>query len=478
MRELKPDICVIGAGSAGLSVAAGAAQLGAETVLIEAGEMGGDCLNYGCVPSKALLAAAHAAVRHRDGAAFGITSNPPAIDRARVMAHVKEVIAAIAPIDSVARFEGLGVTVLRDWARFVDRDTVEAGACRIKARRFVLAVGSSAFVPPIPGLDQVPYLTNETVFDHIADIRDLMVLGGGPIGVELAQASARLGVRVQLVEMAKLLPRDDAEAVELVRASLRRDGIELHEGSVATEVQKSGDRIRLACRDVKGETSWLEGGHLLVAVGRKPRVEKMGLDAAGIVANAKGIKIDAGLRTSNRRVYAIGDCTGGPAFTHVAGAQAGLVIRSALFRLPVKFETRVLPWVTYADPELAQIGLTQAGAEAAARQGQGAVALTRLPFMENDRARTERATGGFIKVMSDRKGGILGVTVVGPQAGELLAPWALAMAKGLKLSALAGLMLPYPTLGELSKRAAGQFYAPKLFSPWVRWLVACLRRFG
>ena len=474
MRELKPDICVIGAGSAGLSVAAGAAQLGAETVLIEASEMGGDCLNYGCVPSKALLAAAHAAVRHRDAAAFGVASGPPSIDRARVAAHVKDVIASIAPIDSVARFEGLGVTVIKCWAKFIDRDTLEAGEFRIRARRFVLAVGSSAFVPPIPGLDQVPFLTNETVFDQIGVIRDLIVLGGGPIGVELAQACARLGVQVKLVEMAKLLPRDDVEAVELVRASLLRDGVALHEGAAATEVQKSGDRIRLACRDVKGETSWLEAGHLLVAVGRKPRVDKMGLDAAGIAADGKGIKVDAGLRTGNRRVYAIGDCTGGPAFTHVAGAQAGLVIRSALFRLPVRFDTRALPWVTYADPELAQIGFT----EAAARRAQGEVVVTRLPFTENDRARTERVTDGFIKVMSDRKGGILGVTIVGAQAGELLAPWALAMAKGLKLSALAGLMLPYPTLGELSKRAAGQFYAPKLFSPWVRRLVACLRRFG
>ena len=486
MRDLKPDICVIGAGSAGLSVAAGAAQLGAETVLIEAGEMGGDCLNYGCVPSKALLAAAHAAVRHRDGVAFGVGSSPPTVDRARVASHVKEVIAGIAPHDSVERFEGLGVTVVRAWAKFTDRDTMVAGEFRIKARRFVLAVGSSAFVPPIPGLDQVPYLTNETVFDHIAEIRDLIVLGGGPIGVELAQAFARLGVQVTLVEMARLLPRDDAEAAELVRASLLRDGVTLHETCAATEVQKSGDRIRLAYRDAQGATggatgsatSWLEAGHLLVAVGRRPRVENMGLDAAGIDADSKGIKVDAGLRTGNRRVYAIGDCTGGPAFTHVAGAQAGLVIRSALFRLPVKFETRALPWVTYTDPELAQIGLTEAAARQAQGQGRGEIVVTRLTFGDNDRARTERTIDGFIKVVSGPKGAILGVTIVGPRAGELLAPWALAMSRRLKLSALAGLLLPYPTLGELSKRAAGQFYVPKLFSPWVRRLVASLRRFG
>ncbi len=277
MRLLRPDICVIGAGSAGLSVAAGAAQLGAGTVLIEAGKMGGDCLNYGCVPSKALLAAAKAAVQHRHAAGFGIEFSAPRIDLARIEAHIKEVIAAIAPHDSVERFEGLGVTVLRDWARFVDDRTIEAGEARIQARRFVLATGSSAFIPPVAGLDQVPYLTNETVFERVAEIRDLIVLGGGPIGVELAQGFARLGAKVQLVEMARLLPRDDAEAAELVRASLLRDGVALHEGRAATEVQRAGDRIRLAIRAQNGETQAVDGAHLLVAVCRKPRVENLGL---------------------------------------------------------------------------------------------------------------------------------------------------------------------------------------------------------
>lgn len=474
MRLLKPDICVIGAGSAGLSVAAGAAQLGAETALIEAGAMGGDCLNYGCVPSKALLAAAKAATRHRHAAGFGIEFAPPRIDLARVQAHIKEVIDAIAPHDSVERFEGLGVTVLRSWAKFVDDRTVEAGDTRIQARRFVLATGSSAFIPPIAGLDQVPYLTNETVFGHVAEIRDLIVLGGGPIGVELAQGFARLGAKVRLVEMAHLLPRDDAQAVELVRASLLRDGIALHEGSAATEAQRAGDLIRLAIRDPKGETRWLEGAHLLVAVGRRPRVENMGLEQAGIAATPKGIQVDSGLRTTNRRVYAIGDCNGGPAFTHVAGHQAGLVIRSALFRLPVRFEARALPWVTYSDPELAQIGLT----EEAARKESTDVVVTCQPAIGSDRARTERHEDGFLKIISDRRGRVLGVTIVGAQAGELLAPWCLAMARNLKLSALAGPMLPYPTLSELNKRAAGQFYAAKLFSPATRSLVRVLRWFG
>lgn len=474
MRLLKPDICVIGAGSAGLSVAAGAAQLGAETVLIEAGQMGGDCLNYGCVPSKALLAAAKAATQHRHAAGFGIAFAPPRIDLARVQAHIKEVIAAIAPHDSVERFEGLGVTVLRSWARFVDERTIEAGDARIQARRFVLASGSSAFVPPIAGLDQVPYLTNETVFDHVAEIRDLIVLGGGPIGVELAQGFARLGAKVQLVEMARLLPRDDSQAVELVRASLLRDGAALHEGSTASEAQRTGDRIRLAIRDATGETRWLESAHLLAAVGRRPRVENMGLEQAGIAATPKGIQVDAGLRTTNRRVYAIGDCNGGPAFTHVAGHQAGLVIRSALFRLPARFDARALPWVTYSDPELAQIGLT----EEAARRDRTDVVVTRQPLGENDRARAERCDDGFLKIVSDRSGHVLGVTIVGIQAGDLLAPWCLAMTRNLKLSAMAGPMLPYPTLSELGKRAAGQFYAARLFSPATRRLVRVLRWFG
>ena len=474
MRLLKPDICVIGAGSAGLSVAAGAAQLGAATVLIEAGAMGGDCLNYGCVPSKALLAAAKAAMQHRHAAGFGVEYAPPRIDLARVRAHIKETIAAIAPHDSVERFEGLGVTVLRSWARFVDDRTVEAGDARIRARRFVLATGSSAFVPPIAGIDQVPHLTNEMVFEHVAEIRDLIVLGGGPIGVELAQGFARLGAKVQLVEMARLLPRDDAQAVELVRASLQRDGIALHEGAAATEAQRAGDRIRLAIRGAKGEVRWLEGGHLLVAVGRKPRVENLGLEQGGIAATSKGIQVDGGLRTTNRRVYAIGDCNGGPAFTHVAGHQAGLVIRSALFRLPVSFDARALPWVTYSDPELAQIGVT----EEAARRDHGDVVVTHQPMAGNDRAHTDRHEAGFLKIVSNRRGRVLGVTIVGVQAGELLAPWCLAMARGLKLSAVAGPMLPYPTLSEMGKRAAGQFYAGRLFSPATRKLVRVLRWFG
>jgi pyruvate/2-oxoglutarate dehydrogenase complex dihydrolipoamide dehydrogenase (E3) component len=474
MRLLKPDICVIGAGSAGLTVAAGAAQLGAATALIEAGKMGGDCLNYGCVPSKALLAAAKAATQHRHAEGFGVDYAPPHIDLARVQAHIKQTIAGIAPHDSVERFEGLGVTVLRSHAEFIDERTIEAGDARISARRFVLATGSSAFVPPIAGLDQVPYLTNETVFERVAEIRDLIVLGGGPIGVELAQAFARLGARVQLVEMARLLPRDDSQAVELVRASLLRDGVALHEKSTAAEAQRVGDRIRLAIRNAKVDTQWLEGGHLLVAVGRKPRVEKLGLERAGIAATAKGIQVDSGLRTTNRRVYAVGDCTGGPAFTHVGGHQAGLVIRSALFRLPARFDSRALPWVTYTDPELAQIGLT----EEAARKEHTEIVVTHQPAGDNDRARTERQEEGFLKIVSDRRGRVLGVTIVGPEAGELLAPWCLMMARNLKLSALAGPMLPYPTLSELGKRAAGQFYAAKLFAPFTRRLVHVLRWFG
>jgi pyruvate/2-oxoglutarate dehydrogenase complex dihydrolipoamide dehydrogenase (E3) component len=364
--------------------------------------------------------------------------------------------------------------VLRTWAQFVDARTVEAGDIRIRARRFVLATGSSPFIPPIAGLDQVPYLTNETIFARIAEIRDLIVLGGGPVGVELAQGFARLGARVQLVEMARLLPRDDGDAVDLVRTSLQRDGVSLLEGSAATEVRRAGDRIRLAVGAAAGETHWVDGAHLLVAVGRRPRVDDMGLDRAGIAATAKGIQVDAGLRTTNRRVYAIGDCTGGPAFTHAAGHQAGLVIRSALFRLPVRFDAPALPWVTYSDPELAQVGLT----EQAARQAGADIVVTHQPFAGNDRARAERHDDGFLKIISDRRGRVLGVTIVGVQAGELLAPWCLAMARNMKLSALAGTILPYPTLSELGKHAAGAFYAPRLFSPPIRRLVRILRWFG
>ncbi|MEM7225735.1 MAG: mercuric reductase [Pseudomonadota bacterium] len=471
--RLKADICVIGAGAAGLSVAAGAAQLGVETVLIERGPMGGDCLNYGCVPSKALLAAGKASHFHERAAPFGVHYAPPNVDFAAVQAHVKGVIGAIAPTDSVARFSGLGVKVIKASARFTGPREVLADGVRIAARRVVVATGSQPLVPPIPGLDQVPYLTNETVFDLNRRPDHLIVVGGGPIGCELGQAFRHLGAQVTIVEMAQILPKDDPELADLVRQRLRADGIALREGTqvVAAAPEGTGLVLTLRCNGVEEA---LSGSHLLLAVGRRPSVEGLDLEQAGIAHDAKGIQVDARLRTSNRKVFAAGDAAGGYQFTHVAGYHAGIVIQNALFRLPAKANHEAVPWVTYTAPELASVGLN----EAAARERGTTFKVLRWPFAENDRAQAERQTTGLIKVITAPNGRILGATIVGPHAGELIHVWALALSRKLKISAMAKVMLPYPTLGEVGKRASSSFFLPKLFSARSRAIVGFLTRFG
>ena len=470
---LKPDICVIGAGSGGLTVAAGASRMGAATVLIEAGRMGGDCLNYGCVPSKALIAAGHAAEAVRGARRFGVDAGEPTVDFARVRAHVQGVIAAIAPMDSVERFEGLGVRVIRAAARFAGPDEVVADGIRVRARRFVVATGSTPLVPPIPGLDAVPYRTNETIFD--ADLRPerLVIIGGGPIGCELAQAFRRLGAAAAIVEMRSILPKDDPEAVEIVRRRLQAEGVAIHEATEVVGVEKTAAGFALLVRK-DGATLRIEGTDLLVAAGRRPTVAGLDLEAAGIAHGPQGIVVDAGLRTSNRRVYAVGDVVGPYQFTHMAGYQAGIVLRNALFRLPAKVDHRAVPWVTFTDPELAQVGLTEAAARAAA----GDIRVLRRPFSENDRAQTERRIDGFVKLVTTRRGRVLGATIVGAQAGELIHLWGLAIARRLSVGAVAGMIAPYPTRGELNKRAAGGFYEPALFGPRTRFVVRFLRLFG
>jgi pyruvate/2-oxoglutarate dehydrogenase complex dihydrolipoamide dehydrogenase (E3) component len=473
-RTLEADICIVGAGSAGLSVAAGASQMGAKTVLIEAGKMGGDCLNYGCVPSKALLAAAHAAAAMREAARFGVDDHAPDVDFGRVHEHVHEVIASIAPVDSQERFEGLGVNVIRAHASFCAADEIEAGDVRVRARRFVLATGSRPIAPPIPGLDAIPYQTNETIFDNRAAPDHLIVIGGGPIGCELAQAHRRLGSAVTVLDMGPILPKDDPELVAVVRARLEAEGVVLRERVQVQAVERAGNGVAvvLACQGSGGVR--IEGSDLLVAAGRAPQVEGMSLERAGVAYDRHGIKVDARLRTSNRKIFAIGDAIGGYQFTHVGSYHAGIVIRNALFRLPARVDYRALPWVTYTDPELAHVGLTEAQA---AEQGHAAEVL-RWPFADNDRARAERATAGLIKAIVGKGGRILGASIVGAHAGELILPWVLAIRQRLKISALADVIVPYPTRGEVSKRAAGSYYAARLFAPKTRWLVRQLARLG
>jgi len=475
MTLLTPDICVVGGGSGGLSVAAGAAQMGAETVLIERAKMGGDCLNYGCVPSKSLLAAAKAARHVREAAQLGVLAGTPRIDAEAVRRHVRAVIEGIAPTDSVERFEGLGVRVIQDQARFTGPREMRAGDITIRARRFVLATGSHAALPPIPGLADVGFLTNESIFDLVDLPRHLIVLGGGPIGVEMAQAHRLLGSAVTLVEAARLLGKDDPELVDTVRRQLGRDGVALREGIAAASVAPDPAGIALTLAD----GTRLAGSHLLVATGRTPTIDGLELDKAGIAHDRTGITVDSRLRTTNKRVFAIGDVAGQMAFTHVAGYHAGIVIRNALFRQPARADHAAIPWATYCDPELAQVGLTEAAARA--RIG-GELRILRWSLSENDRARAEGgpAAGfdGALKAIVTKRGRILGCGIVGRQAADLLQPWVLAMSAGLGVRALATMVAPYPTLSELTKRAAGSFYAPTLFSTRTRRLVRFLSRFG
>ena len=470
MEKITADICIIGAGSGGLSIAAGAAQMGARVVLVEGGEMGGDCLNAGCVPSKALLAAGKAAHAMRNGATFGVAPVEPMIDFAAVKDHIARTIATIAPMDSQERFEGFGVRVIRAWGRFTSPRDLMAGDHVIRARRFVIATGSRPFIPPIPGIETVPYLTNESIFAQRVRPDHLLILGGGPIGIEMAQAHRRLGCAVTVIEGAKPLGRDDPDCAAVVLAALTSEGVTVKAGN-------SVARLRVVAAGVEavldnGET--ITGTHLLVAAGRAVALDKLNLPVAGVNFSRKGITVGPNLRSTNRRIFAVGDAAGGLQFTHVAGAHAGIVIRQALFGLPAKFATNAVPWVTYTDPELAQVGLTEA--EARARYGN-ALTVLRQDFHHNDRATAEAKAHGLLKLMIV-KGRPVGVSVVGPQAGELIGLWALAISAGLKISKIAGMIAPYPTLGEISKRAAGAYFSPTLFdNPRLKQFVRLVQRF-
>jgi pyruvate/2-oxoglutarate dehydrogenase complex dihydrolipoamide dehydrogenase (E3) component len=471
--ELRVDLCVVGAGAGGLAVAAAAAQLGVAVALVERHRMGGDCLNYGCVPSKALLAAARRAQLMRSVAPFGIRSVDPCIDHAAVYNHVQGTIAAIAPNDSAERMAGLGVKVIRGAGHFITRDTLLVGEQRIKARRFVIATGSSPLIPPIPGIDKVPYFTNETIFDNREKLDHLIVIGGGPVGLELAQAHLRLGSRVTVIEAEKALRKDDREMAELVLRRLEAEGLDIREGA---SVERIGGGTRLIDVHIAegGSTTVVQGSHLLIAAGRKPNVSGLNLEAAGIKYDERGIKVNRGLRTSNRRVLAIGDVIGGPQLTHVANYHAGIVIRRALFRVPATVDNSIVPWVTFTDPELAHAGLT----EEAVRERHGRVRVYRWPYHENDRAHAERATAGLVKVVTDRRGKIRGASIVGEQAGELIQMWSLAISQGLDIKAMTQWISPYPTLSEINKRAAFGYYAAAAASPLVRRTVNWLARLG
>lgn len=480
-QTLTPDVCVIGGGSGGLTTAAVMASFGVPVVLIEKHKMGGDCLNVGCVPSKAILAAAKHAHAIVEGADFGVFAKgkkgaPFDVDFSRVHDHIHEVIDTIAPVDSVERFEGLGVTVLGGEARFTGPQTVQVGNTTVKARRIVVATGSRPAVPPIPGLDSVPYITNEVIFDRKELPDHLIIVGGGPIGMELAQAHRRLGSKVTLLEGFRVLGREDREAAEIVKTALESEGVEIHEFAKVVNVTKDGDGVAVSVETGDGEAktmSEIKGSHILIAAGRSVNIEGLELEKAGIEYDRRGIKVDAGMRSSNKKVFAIGDVAGGLQFTHVAGYHGALISRSILFRMPIKQNMTILPKTTYTDPEVASVGATEEELE-----GTTGLRILRWAFHENDRAIAERTTNGFIKVFTTKRGKILGAVIVGPRAGEIISLWGLAVAKGMKVSDITSWVAAYPTLSEVGRRAAVEYYKGATENPTLRKIVTFLQRFG
>jgi pyruvate/2-oxoglutarate dehydrogenase complex dihydrolipoamide dehydrogenase (E3) component len=469
-KNLKADIAIIGAGAAGLVTAAGAASLGRKVVLFEAGEMGGDCLNYGCVPSKAILTAAHKAHGVREAARWGVEAELKRVDFARVRETIAEAIAAIEPNDSQERFEGLGVTVVRERARFAGPRTLESDTVSVTAKRILIASGTRARIPGIEGLKDLPYLTNETIWSLETLPEHLIILGAGPIGTELGQAFVRLGSRVTVIEAGTPLSRFEPEHAALALEALKEDGVTLVTGQAAVSASGGPGAITLTLAD--GQT--VSGSHLLVAAGRQPVLDGLNLEAAGVDTDERGLIVDDRLRTSNKRVLAAGDIAGKGGLTHLAGWHGSVIIRNLYFGLPTAQSSQPIPQAVYTDPPLAGVGLT----EAEARAGHGdAVKVSSWPFSENDRAIAESDTRGGVKLIIGKGAKLLGAHAAGARADDLIQIAGAVMARGGTVRDLTSAVAPYPTRGEVFKRAASKYYEPTVFGPFARALARILTVF-
>jgi pyruvate/2-oxoglutarate dehydrogenase complex dihydrolipoamide dehydrogenase (E3) component len=464
VEVIKPDLCVVGAGAGGLDVAAGAAMLGKSVVLVERGSFGGPRLKT-VVPSKALVTAARMVRQIADADAFGIAVSRPEINVDKLRGYVERVTGALAPDSAKERFSALGVRVVTGAAQFINPRRLAVGdTIEVRAKHYVIATGSLPTLPAIPGLsevpylNEVPYLTEESLLALAELPARLVVIRAGVVGLELAQAFRRLGAAVTVIDQAEPLAQEDPECARAVVDALVREGVEMHTGVAIDKVAKTADGVRVA---IAGGS--VEGSHLLITGSRRPNVEGLALENAGVKVGPAGIVVNAALRTSNWRIYAIGDVTGAPPFVHIARQHAGLVVRRVVLRLPMRLRPELLPRVVFTDPELAHVGLT----EAEAAQRRISVRVLRWPFHENDRARIELATGGHIKILTSRWGRVLGVTIVGASAGELITPWSLAVGRGLDIRAMAGILLPYPTLGDTGLRAATTYLTLAFRRTWI-----------
>ncbi|MEW6501619.1 MAG: FAD-dependent oxidoreductase [Thermodesulfobacteriota bacterium] len=476
MARFDFDLGVIGGGAAGLTVTAGAARLGVKTLLIEREPaLGGDCLHSGCVPSKTLIRTAQIYHAMKNAGRYGLPAiSPPPVDFRQVAERIRAVIATIQQHDSAERFRGLGAQVVFGEPCFADEHTVALGGRRFTAARWVIATGSSPMVPEIPGLDRVPFLTNRELFRLNELPASLVILGCGPVAIEMAQAFARLGSRVQVIQRSgQILSKEDKDLADLAMTALQGEGVTFRLNSTVTRVNDLGHEQEVLFRTAQGREERLRAGAILVAMGRRANVEGLGLAGLDIAASPTGIVVDQRLRTSRKHIFAAGDVLGRHQFTHAAGYEGSVVLSNAVFRLPRKVDYTWLPWCTYMEPELASIGLNEKRARAAGLD----YTVWREEFAANDRALAEGEERGVIKLLTSRNGKPVGVQIFGPHAGELLGTWVAALNGQIKLATLAAAIHPYPTVGEISKQVAGKVLAAKLFSPKVQKALSLLFRY-
>jgi len=467
MAKYDYDIGIIGGGAAGLTIASGAARLGAKTLLVEKEkELGGDCLHFGCVPSKTLIKTAHVYHMMKNSPEFGLPSlTVPAVDFRKVSQRIRSVIDIIQKHDSEERFCNLGAMVKFGQASFIDEHSIGLNGKTYSARAWVIASGSSAIVPPIKGLDETPYITNKEIFylDHLP--RSMIILGGGPIGTEMGQAFCRLGTAVSIVDRSEqILGKEDPDMADAVKNVLQSEGVVFHLGASIGAVKDLGREKEVLIKDRTGKTIALKGETILVAIGRTPNLGGLGLEDIGVEMERSGIKVDNRLRTHHKHIYAAGDVNGRFQFTHAAGYEGGIVVSNAIFRLPRKTDYTFLPWCTYCDPELASIGLNEKGA----REAGIDYSVWSEPFKDNDRSLAEGQGIGFIKMILDEKERPIGVQILGPRAGDLISEWVAALNGKVKLSTLAAAVHPYPTIAEMNKKIAGTFLSTKIFSDKVK----------